>query len=47
MPPSRQTRRRVALELVADLEKIYQRSKALDKEIKQLVTQVEGRVNQQ
>ena len=33
------TRKRVALELVADLEKIYQRSKALDKEIKQLVTE--------
>lgn len=31
------TRKRVALELVGDLEKIYQRSKALDKEIKQLV----------
>ena len=30
-------RKRVALELVGDLEKIYQRSKALDKEIKQLV----------
>ncbi len=31
------TRKRVALELVGDLEKTYQRSKALDKEIKQLV----------
>lgn len=31
------TRKRVALELVGDLEKIYQRSNALDKEIKQLV----------
>lgn len=31
------TRKRVALELVGDLEKIYQRSKALDKQIKQLV----------
>lgn len=33
------TRKRVAAELVADLEKIYQRSRALDKEIKQLVAQ--------
>jgi len=33
------TRKRVALELVGDLEKIYQRSKALDKEIKQLIIQ--------
>lgn len=33
------TRKRVAAELVADLEKIYQRSKALDKEIKALVDQ--------
>jgi len=31
------TRKRVALELVGDLEKVYQRSKALDKEIKQLI----------
>jgi len=31
------TRKRVAAELVTDLEKIYQRSKALDKEIRQLV----------
>lgn len=31
------TRKRVALELVGDLEKTYQRSKALDKEIKQVV----------
>jgi transposase len=31
------TRKRVALELVGDLEKVYQRSKALDKEITQLV----------
>lgn len=31
------TRKRVALELVGDLEKIYQRSKTFDKEIKQLV----------
>jgi transposase len=30
-------RKRVALELVGDLEKIYQRSKALDNQIKQLV----------
>ena len=33
------TRKRVALELVGDLQKIYQRSKALDKEIKQLVVE--------
>ncbi len=31
------TRKRVALELVGDLEKTYQRSKALDKELKQAV----------
>lgn len=31
------TRKRVAVELVGDLQTIYQRSKALDKEIKQLV----------
>jgi len=33
------TRKRVAAELVADLETLYQRKKALDKEIKQLVLQ--------
>lgn len=33
------TRRRVAAELIADLERIYARSKAADKELKQLVTQ--------
>ena len=32
------TRKRVALELVVDLEKVYQRSKALDKELQQAVT---------
>jgi transposase len=31
------TRKRVALELVGDLEKVYQRSKALDKELRQAV----------
>lgn len=33
------TRKRVATELVTDLEKIYQRSKALDKEIKALIAE--------
>lgn len=33
------TRKRVAAELVGDLQTIYQRSKALDKEIKQLVVE--------
>ena len=32
------TRRRVAAELIADLERIYQRSKAADKELKQALT---------
>jgi hypothetical protein len=35
--PAGKARRRVAAELIGDLERIYQRSKAADKELKQLV----------